>query len=266
MTTTGITRARDIAATDPDAAQAASLVEYQALVREVQALEPGDWALPTDCEGWVVRDMVAHLAGAAQDASDTRSMLRHQIGSARRASTGPLQHVDYLCRFQIDDRATLTDAQVSADLAEWATRAPRSLRRKPRLMRAIPLPSSAGLRRGATVGYFLDVIQTRDVWLHRIDLARATGKPRGTTTAEPVVVGQVMRDLALAWSGPAVLLTLTGPGGGTWQVGDGEPVGHVTDDAVAYLRLLSGRSDECRLSCEGNADAAKALRAARVAF
>ena len=49
-------------------------------------------------------------------------------------------------------------------------------------------------------------------------------------------------------------------------MGDGEPVGHVTEDAVALMRLLSGRSDECALTTEGDPATAGALCAARVLF
>ena len=40
----------------------------------------------------------------------------------------------------------------------------------------------------------------------------------------------------------------------------------MTEDAVALMRLLSGRSDECELSVEGSPVAAERLRAARVVF
>ena len=80
------------------------------------------------------------------------------------------------------------------------------------------------------------------------------------------VVAQVVRDLDLEWSGPAFALVLTGRGGGRWVVGEGSPEAVVTEDAVALMRLLSGRSDECVLATEGNAAAADRLRAARVVF
>lgn len=40
----------------------------------------------------------------------------------------------------------------------------------------------------------------------------------------------------------------------------------ICEDAVAYLRLLSGRSDECELASDGDPAAAAALRGARVVF
>jgi len=112
-----------------------------------------------------------------------------------------------------------------------------------------------------------DVISIRDVWMHRIDIACAIGRPRRPiTVAEPEAVRQVVRDLDIEWTSPAIDLVLTGPGGGAWRVGDGEPIAEITEDAEALMRLLSGRSDECELRFEGSATGSQLLRAARVLF
>jgi hypothetical protein len=134
------------------------------------------------------------------------------------------------------------------------------------MLRRTPLPAFAGLRAGARLAYLLDVVYVRDVWLHRVDLQRATGVEMPVTMAEGEVVAQVVRDLDLEWLGPAFVLELTGRGGGRWTVGAGEPVATVTDDAVALMRLLSGRSDECALATVGAPDVAERLRASRVVF
>ena len=99
-----------------------------------------------------------------------------------------------------------------------------------------------------------------------VDLHRATGVELPTSTGEAEVIAQVVRDLDLEWRGPAFVLELTGRGAGSWAVGEGEPVATVSEDAVALMRLLSGRSDECVLATEGDAAAADRLRAARVVF
>ena len=39
---------------------------YAALLAELAKLTDDDWARPTECAGWSVRDMVGHLVGAAQ--------------------------------------------------------------------------------------------------------------------------------------------------------------------------------------------------------
>lgn len=65
------TNAREIPVTDRKPARRNADAEYAALVETVRGFEPEDWSLPTDCEGWTVRDMVAHLTGAAHGAVST---------------------------------------------------------------------------------------------------------------------------------------------------------------------------------------------------
>lgn len=266
MTTTAAPRAARLRQTDPDGGHDAAVAEYAALVEMVDSFTPAHWDLPTDCTEWRVRDMVAHVAGAAEEACRLPVLLRHQAAALRGVVRGDGALVDLLCQIQIRDRAGLSDADLAADLRRWAAGAPAGRRRQPALLRRTPLPGFAGLRPGARLAYALDVIYVRDVWLHRVDLHRATGVEMPLSTAEGEVVAQVVRDLDLDWSGPAFTLELTGRGAGRWLVGEGEPTAIVTEDSVALMRMLSGRSDECVLLTEGDPAAADRLRAARVAF
>jgi len=90
-----------------------------------------------------------------------------------------------------------------------------------------------------TFGFLIDVVLTRDPWMHRMDLARAVGaQPRLTADHDGVIVA----DVAAEWAGRhgrPCSLTLTGPAGGTWSWGSGGP--RVEQDAVEFCRLLSGR-------------------------
>lgn len=266
MTTTAAPRAADLPQTDPDTARDLAVAEYDALLAMVDAFAPADWALPTDCTAWQVRDLVAHVAGAAEEACRLPVMVRHQARALAGVRRGDGAVVDLLCAAQIADRSGLTDADLAADLRRWTAGAPDGRRRQPALLRRVTLPAFAGLRPGARLGYLLDVIYPRDVWLHRVDLQRATGVEMPSSTAEDEVVAQVVRDLDLEWAGPAFVLELTGRASGRWVVGEGEPRAEVTEGAVALMRLLSGRSDECRLATEGDGSVADRLRAARVVF
>jgi uncharacterized protein (TIGR03083 family) len=261
-----IARAAELPQTDPDAARDHAAAEYDALLAMVDAFAASDWERPTDCTEWKVRDMVAHVAGAAEEACRLPVMLRHQAAAVRglRRSDGSI--VDLLCRAQIADRGGFSDLELAADLHRWAAGAPDGRRRQPRLLRRVPMPAFTGLRPGTTLAHLLDVIYVRDVWLHRVDLHRATGVELPTSSAEAEVVAQVVRDLDLEWDGPAFVLELTGRGAGRWQVGSGAPEAVVTEDAVALMRLLSGRSDECALATDGDRATADRLRAARVIF
>lgn len=259
-------RAAHLPLTDRDTARELAVAEYDALLAMVDAFGASDWDRPTDCTGWRVRDMVAHLAGAAEEACRLPVMLRHQAAALNGVRRRDGSMVDLLCAVQIRDRAGLSDLDLAADLRRWAAGAPAGRRRQPRLLRRTPLPAFVGLRPGARVAYALDVIYVRDVWLHRVDLQRATGVEMPLSPAEGEVVAQVVRDLDLDWTGPAFVLELTGRAPGRWLVGEGEPVAVVVEDAVCLMRLLSGRSDECVLVAEGDAALADRLRAARVAF
>lgn len=102
----------------------------------------------------------------------------------------------------------------------------------------LPIPVG-GLPRHGNVGYSVDVILARDTWLHRHDIATHSMTTSDPTSAE--VVAQVVRDLALAWHDPGIVLTLTGAEGGTWLIGTDRNAPTASVPAVEFLRHLSGR-------------------------
>jgi hypothetical protein len=114
------------------------------------------------------------------------------------------------------------------------------------------------------VGYLFDVIYIRDMWMHRIDITRAAGRPFAGDATDGEVVGRVIRDLGRRWHGPAVQLEL--PGHGSWLLGDGKPSTLVTTDAIEYCRLLSGRSTAPAYDLTGDESVRQLLDAARIAF
>lgn len=265
MTTSANQRAAHLPQTSRADAERHSSAEYGALLAQVHALEPHHWAAQTDCTEWTVRELVAHLAGASEDAVRMRVNLRHMTTAAlrlRKPSDRDL--AAHVCDLQLERRAGMSPADLQADLERWAAGAPRARRRQPALMRAVRLPALAGLRPGVRVSYALDVIYTRDLWLHRVDLARATGQEMPLSSAEGEVVAQVVRDLDAEWTGPAFELVLTGRGGGGWLVGEGAVAGRLEGDAVTVMRSLSGRHGDVPL--DGPTGLADELRAARVVF
>jgi hypothetical protein len=98
-----------------------------------------------------------------------------------------------------------------------------------------------------TFGYLLDVILTRDPFLHRVDITRATGTPM---YADPAHEGVIVDDVVQEWAGrhgAPYQLVLTGPAGGRWNRGDAE---RVELDAFEFCRMLSGRSAATGLLAE----------------
>ena len=90
-----------------------------------------------------------------------------------------------------------------------------------------------------TNGYLIYTILTRDPWMHRMDICRATGRaPVLTPDHDGVLVADVVEEWADRHDGP-YQLHLTGTAGGSFSRGHGGPA--LTLDAVDFCRLLSGR-------------------------
>lgn len=90
-----------------------------------------------------------------------------------------------------------------------------------------------------SIGYLTDVILTRDPWMHRLDLARATGRDLVLTADhDGVIVADVVAEWARRHARPHRLV-LTGPAGGTWSSGTGKE--EIVMDAADFCRVVSGR-------------------------
>jgi uncharacterized protein (TIGR03083 family) len=265
MQTTTI-NAREIPPITPDRVAEVATAELGASVALLEDLDSADWARPTDCAGWTVHDLTAHMVGQYQWLARSSVWLRRHRRAHRRYPT--LSRLDADNRQQIDDLGGRSGPELVAMLAAIGPKAIRARRRVPALIRRWhigrmypeePLPDDR-------LGYVLDVLGLRDPWMHRVDLARATGRPLLLGAHDRVVVAQVTADLGRAWQGPPMLLELTGPVGGRWTVGQSPPVATVRADTVDYLRALSGRNDHPDLEVEGDHSAAAAAAAARVVF
>lgn len=252
------------------AAPSLAMAEYAALLAALRVLPPAGWSAPTDCTGWTVWDVVAHVVGAAEEAARPWVQARHYLPALVKDRRRPL--VDKVNDAQLADRRSSTPEELLTELESLAPKAARGRQRLPGLIRRIPLPRSQGCLPGDTMAYLNDVIYTRDIWMHRVDIARATGTPMAESSAEADVVAQVVRDLSRTWTGAPFTLVLSGRVSGKWSIGstsapgDGE-VGTLTVDAVALCRLLSGRGDETAPIADGLPDGLVArLRDTRVLF
>jgi uncharacterized protein (TIGR03083 family) len=217
---------------------AAAEEEYRRLDDLLGGLSTDDWDRPTDCPGWSVHDIVAHLAGAAESTASVAELLRQAWRGRKLREGGPL--VDGMNAVQVGERRNSTPERLRPELAAAGARGVRRRSRMPAALRAVVLPLGApvGTR---PLGYLLDRIYTRDAWMHRIDLARATGRPlRLTADHDGRIVADVVEEWAAAHRRP-YRLTLTGPAGGTWAHGSaGE---EMELDAVEFCRVMAGRAD-----------------------
>src|SRR5260370_37588056 len=58
--------AAEIPPITPGRVAAVATAELEASIALLGGLDDGDWARPTDCAGWTVHDLTAHLAGQYQ--------------------------------------------------------------------------------------------------------------------------------------------------------------------------------------------------------
>lgn len=226
-----------------DAAEVASAV-YAQLATLLQRLEDADWDRPTECEGWTVADVAGHLIGAMKANAKVREMLRQQAYGARHGGQHQDNPLDALNALQVADHRSLTPAERVEAVRSLMPAAVAGRMRLPSLIRRISVPiaqtgSTQGMPPRLNLGTAMDVVYTRDAWLHTVDIARATGRDLdlGTPVNERVVA-DVVRDWA-SRHGQPVDLVLTGPAGGHFATR--APGTHLELDAVEFCRTVAGR-------------------------
>ena len=216
--------------------------EYQRCTDVFRALTPAQWQAPTCCPAWDIRQMAAHMLGMVEMAASIRESFRQQRKAGKIADREGSTHLDALTGLQVDERAAWTPQQITDKYAARSGAAVAGRRRTPPFVRSRTMPMSQDIN-GApepwTFGYLIDVILTRDPWMHRLDIAAATGtEPRLTADHDGVIVADVVAEWADR-HGKDFELTLTGPAGGTWRAGANGP--SWTLDAVGFCRAIARR-------------------------
>lgn len=222
---TTITRAADLPITT--AADGARLAREQrlAFADEASRLTPEQWGAPTESPRWTVFEMAAHVASQNQAHPLTKTVPSIVRGKLRYRSDNAL---DAMNEIGIDARRHLTPEHLVRDLRQLAAVSPT-----PAWLRHVPLGSVMGLPAYTTGAYLGHVIYVRDVWTHRVEIARAIGREVPSDAGSAEVVAQVIRDLGKQWKGPDVVLTLTGRGRLV-------AARHRSDDGVDAGRRIAG--------------------------
>jgi uncharacterized protein (TIGR03083 family) len=239
MTTTAV-RVTDIPPLEHDEAMALAGVEYDRLIEVAERLTPTQWAAPTDCAGWDVRAVVGHLLGMIEMDAEPTELGRQVKAATERMQSAGGPRIDSLTAIQVEEHASLTIDEL---LAALRSTAPRALAARTALSveeRARPYDPGPPFQGPWTRGYLLDVIHTRDPFMHRVDIARATGTPLALT---PEHDGRIVADVVAEWArrhGQDCTVVLTGPAGGTYVSGGGGGEHHELD-AIEFCRLLAGR-------------------------
>ena len=218
-------------------------------------LAPGEWALPTDCPGWTVRDQLAHVIGVERMVLGDESPPPLAV---------PPDHVrnEFAAMNEpwIEARRGVPGPELLAEFAEVTGRRSAELR-------ALPA------ERFDVVGWspvgdvpYRDFLGTRvvDAWAHEQDVRRAVGRPGGRGGAgESAVVDRCASTMAYVVGrrvapadGTVVRFVVTGPLGRLVTVvmragraepatddGPDRPAVTLSMDQATFWRLGFGRVD-----------------------
>jgi uncharacterized protein (TIGR03083 family) len=236
---TTVTAVDEIRPINRSEAEVLATTENKRMLDLLSSLTDEDWSKPTDCPAWNVRDLAGHVLGGMEGFSSF-GRLAHMMRAAKKEA-GKGSFIDGMTTVQVRERAELTNAELLRRLAEAGPKSARFRSRVPAPLRAMPMKQE--LLSGATeswkMGYLLDTILTRDTWMHRVDIARATGREVVLTAEHD---GRIVADAVAEWArrhGQPFTLQLTGPAGGTFnRAAGGEAIGL---DAVELCRIFSGR-------------------------
>lgn len=217
--------------------------EYARCADLMARLEPQQWSAPTVNTGWTVRDTAGHMLGMMQMMSSLPQLLGQMSTSTREArkAKAPVS-IDFLTALQVRRNGGLSPTGLVQRWRELSPKAVRGRRRLPGLLLSRTMPEAqlvGGHLERWTFGYLVDVILTRDPFMHRLDICAATGLDPQLTAEHD---GRLVDDIVHEWAerhGQPYILKLTGPAGGAWGTG-GE---RITRDALEFCRIISGRGD-----------------------
>jgi uncharacterized protein (TIGR03083 family) len=241
--------------------------EWTAMQALLSDLSEDDWRRPTPCTGWTVHMLLRHVVASYEEGFRPWLLMR-RIRRARRAYP-QLNSLDGRNACQVDDLADLSNMELKAEHARLGPRGIRALCRMPAPLRRLRLSatfSDVPPQPEDTLDFLVRVLATRDAWMHRIDVADAIRRPPEPTEHDAAVVAQVVRDIDSAWTGPPLVLTLTGHAGGAWTIGNGRPVGTVTSDGIDFMRHISGRVPANLPTLEGDPNVTAKFAALQIPF
>lgn len=218
---------------------------YDDLITLLETLQDDDWRAPTECPAWNVSDMVGHVIGNAESAASKREMLRQNLYGLRHAREHDGNAMDAYNALQVEEHAALTPDERVAALRTLTAGAVRGRMRTHAFLRAVSAPVKSngsmveGMPNKGNLGHLMDVIYTRDVFMHRIDISRAVGRELSPSENDRRIVEDAVGEWARRHQQP-VEVVLTGPAGGKFVQGSGGP--RIEMDALELCRVLSGRA------------------------
>ncbi|MPZ95092.1 MAG: maleylpyruvate isomerase family mycothiol-dependent enzyme [Propionibacteriales bacterium] len=144
----------------------------QDFLRLLSELDPDDWRRSTDCPGWTVHDVVAHVASLERELAD--HVRQGDIADGSR------DVVTTYTKIGVDARRGHSPDQLVAELTD-------AVGRRCDQLAAAPPTDPAGRPDHTPGGIDWDwrtLLRNRtiDVWVHEQDIRRATGRPGGMSS------------------------------------------------------------------------------------
>jgi uncharacterized protein (TIGR03083 family) len=251
--------------------------ERRRLLALLDSLSPADLARPTVCPGWTVVDIAAHLLG-----DDLSRLARGRDGHGRPVP-GPGEDLPRFLH-RINDEWVLAAQRLSppllAALLDWTGQQIARFWHEQDLDRLGEPVSWAG---PGPAPVWLDAARDfSEYWLHRQQIRDALGLPDDSPhDVRHLVFDTLIRGLPYALAGhsatagTALVVTLTGPGGGDWTAlstadgwrltvgaADPQPAARVVlaGDTAWRLWTRGIEPDGARLTVEGDPRLAAAVR------
>jgi uncharacterized protein (TIGR03083 family) len=223
--------------------------ELECMLTVLRSLDEEDWQTSTDCPEWDIRAMCQHVLGGCEAGASIRETI-HQLRQAqayRKKHGGPLEVA--LSHVQVSERADLNQAQI---LMRLETIAPRTVSRRTRLpvllRRYVRFTVDSPARESWKLGYLIDTVALRDLWMHRIDVNYALGRLPDLNAQHD---GRIVADIVAEWAHrhrKPFDLELTGTAGGRYAHKPDHPhAEHLSLDAVEFCRTLAGRAQAAGL-------------------
>jgi uncharacterized protein (TIGR03083 family) len=239
-------------------AMAISAEELERFLELIESLSAEDWNRQTACTLWTVKDVVAHQAAHVSGFVSLRSFMS-QLNPAmlRPYLKNGMSMLDAWNQSQVDLRRDSSPSELISEIRSKLQRSLSGRNRIPAMIRAPVLPMP-GLDQPRSMAYVFDLIYTRDMWMHRIDIATAVGRRIAFDDHhDRRMVALIVRDLAIkaarGLQGRAALLRLKGPAGGTYRIGaNTQPSAVLEMDILTFSALTSGRETAERILSGGS--------------
>lgn len=118
---------------------------------------------------------MAHLAGSGEAALSFKNFKRQMASKElKRYTRQGFKGIDATNQLQVDDRRDYTLSQLLNEIKRDGPRANYKRFKLPVLLQVLPLYLPIlGL---IQMSYLTDIIPTRDMWMHRLDICQATGR------------------------------------------------------------------------------------------